>query len=120
MTIPSNLVSGGKLPAGTANQIIGASAIGLTATGSAQSDALQLTADVNTVSTTASSTGVKLPKCEKGAMVVVNNMGAETLAVYPYETSGVTVDSTTSAAIATSRAAIFFCTGVNWAFVYGA
>lgn len=120
MTIPSNLVSGGKLPAATANQIIGESAIGLTATGSAQSDALQLTADVNTVSTTASSTGVKLPKCEKGAMVVVNNMGAQTLRVYPYETSGVTVDSTTHADIATSRAAIFFGTGVNWAFVYGA
>lgn len=120
MTIPSNLVSGGKLPAATANQIIGGSAIGLTATGNSQATALQLTADVNTVSTTASGTGVKLPKCEKGAMVVVNNMGAQTLKVYPYETSGVTVDSTTSADIATSRAAIFFGTGANWVFVYGA
>lgn len=120
MTRPSNLVSGGKLPADTANMVIGYPAIGLTAAGTTQADALQLTADVNTVSTTASGTGVKLPPCEKGAMVVVNNMGAQTLAVYPFETSGVTVDSTTSASIATSRAAIFFGTGVNWAFVYGA
>lgn len=120
MTRPSNLVSGGKMPAATANMIIGGEGIGLTATGSSQSDALQLTADVNTISTTAASTGVKLPPCEKGAMIVVNNMGAQTLTVYPFETSGVTVDSTTSAAIATSRAAVFFGTGVNWAFVYGA
>ena len=120
MTIPSNLVSGGKLPAATANQIIGPTAIGLVATGSTQADALQLTADVNTITTSSASTGVRLPKCEKSAMIVVNNQSGQTLKVYPFETSGVTVDSTTSADIATSRAAIFFGTGVDWAFVYGA
>jgi hypothetical protein len=119
MTSPRKLM-GSHMPALQAQEVIGQPVIGLTATGSAQTDALQLSGGVNTVSTTASSTGVKLPPCEKGAMCVVNNMGAQTLTVYPNETSGVTVDSTTSASIATSRAAIFFGTGVNWAFVYGA
>jgi hypothetical protein len=120
MTRPTNLISGGHMPAGTAKLIVGEPAIGLTATGSTQSDALQLSADVNTVSTTAASTGVKLPRCEKGALIVVNNQGAQTLTVYPYETAGVTVDSTTTASIATSRAALFYGTGVDWIFVYGA
>lgn len=120
MTQPRNLVSGGKLPAGTANQIIGPTAIGLVAVGTTQADALQLTADVNTITTSSASTGVKLPACEKSSMIVVNNQSGQTLKVYPYEASGVTVDSTTSADVATSRTAIFFGTGVDWAFVYGA
>jgi hypothetical protein len=119
MTTPSKLM-GAHMPALQAQEIIGQPAIGLTSTGTAQTDALQLSGGVNTISTTASSTGVKLPRCERGAMVVVNNMGAQTLAVYPFETAGVTVDSTTSASIATSRCAIFFGTGVDWAFCYGA
>jgi len=120
VTQPSNLTSGGKLPAATANLIIGPTAIALVATGSSQTDALQLTADVNTITTSSSSTGVKLPKCEKSSMIVVNNQSGQTLKVYPYETSGVTVDSTTSADVANSRTAIFFGTGVDWAFCYGA
>lgn len=117
MTRPSNLVSGGKLPAGTANLIIGGTESALTATGSTVTDALQLSADVNKFTTVAASTGCKLPACEKGAMIVVENKGAQTLTVYP---SGAdTVDGTTSASIATSRAAIFFGTGTDWSFVYG-
>ena len=117
---PSLVVSGGKLPAATVNAIAGPTAIGLVATGSAQTDALQLSADINTITTSSASTGVRLPACEKGAMIVVNNQSGQTLAVYPFETSGVTVDSTTSASVANSRAAIFFGTGVDWLFVYGA
>lgn len=119
MTSPKKLM-GAHMSALQAQEVIGDAAVGLTATGTTQADALQLSAGVNTLGTTAASTGVKLPPCEEGAMVVVNNMGAQTLTVYPFETSGVTVDSTTSASVATSRAAIFFGTGVNWAFVYGA
>ncbi len=119
MTSPKRLMGAG-LAALAANEIIGGSDIGLTAAGTNQATALQLSNGVNTVSTTAGSTGVKLPPAEKNAMCVVNNQGANTLAVYPNEASGVTVDSTTSASIATSRAAVFFCTGLDWAFVYGA
>ena len=119
MTSPKRLM-GAHMPALQANEILGGSAIGLVAAGSAQTDALQLSQGINTVATTASSTGVRLPPCEANAMVVVNNMGAQTLKVYPFETAGVTVDSSTSADIATSRCAIFFGTGVDWAFCYGA
>ena len=119
MTSPKRLMGAG-MSALAAGEVIGGTAISLTATGSAQSDALQLSQGVNTVATTGASTGVKLPPAEKNAMCVVNNQGASTLTVYPNEASGVTVDSTTSASIATSRAAVFFCTGLDWAFVYGA
>jgi len=119
MTFPSRLMNA-KLPALTATEIIGDSAIALTAAGTTQANALQLSASINNVATTAASTGVKLPPCESGAMVVVNNAGASTLAVYPFETAGVTVDGTTSASIATSRGAVFFGTGLNWIFIYGA
>lgn len=117
MTFPSRLMGAHFAPL-QAQEVIGNAATGLTATGSSVTDALQLSASVNTVATTAASTGVKLPPCEAGAMVVVNNMGAQTLTVYPYGTN--TVDGTTSASIATSRAALFFGTGSDWAFVYGA
>jgi hypothetical protein len=119
LTSPKKLMGAHFAPL-QALEVIGTSAIGLTATGSAQTDALQLSGGVNTLATTGASTGVKLPPCEAGAMCVVNNMGASTLTVYPFETAGVTVDGTTSAAIATSRGAIFFGTGLDWAFVYGA
>lgn len=119
MTSPKRLMGAG-IHALAANEIIGGSAVGLTATGTSQTDALQLSQGVNTISTTSASTGVKLPPCEANAMVVVNNMGAQTLAVYPFETAGVTVDGTTSASVATSRCAIFFGTGTDWAFCYGA
>lgn len=117
MSFPSRLM-GAHLPALAAKEVIGDAATGLTAAGSTVADALQLSASINTIGTTAASTGVKLPPCEAGAMVLVNNQGAETLTVYPFGTN--TVDSTTSAAIATSRAAVFFGTGTDWAFVYGA
>jgi len=117
MTFPSRLMGAHFAPL-QATEVIGTAAIGLTATGSSVTDALKLSASVNTVSTTAASTGVQLPPCEAGALVVVNNQGAQTLTVYP--STGNTVDSTTSAAIATSRAAVFFGTGVDWLFVYGA
>lgn len=120
MTIPSNLVSGGKMPAAQANLIIGPTAIGLVATGSAQASALQLTADVNAVTTSSASTGVRLPACEKGAMVVVENKAGQALNVYPFETTGVTVNGTTSVSQTSAKAAIFFGTGVNWVYVLSA
>lgn len=60
----------------------------LTATGSSQSDALQLTAAINQVTTTASGTGVKLYASPgAGSFQIVYNGGANSLTVYP-QTSG--------------------------------
>lgn len=117
MTFPSRLM-GAHFAALQAREVIGNPVTALTATGSSVTDALQLSASINVIATTAASTGVKLPPCEAGAMVVVENRGAQTLTVYPNGTN--TIDATTSASIATSRGAIFFGTGNDWVFIYGA
>lgn len=60
----------------------------LTATGTGQSDALQLTASINQVTTAAASTGVKLYATPAaGSWQVVYNGGANAMKVYP-QTSG--------------------------------
>lgn len=70
--------------AGQAEQAVGDAATGITATGTVIGDAYQLTAAVNCVTTTASSTGVKLPQnCSPGDEVKVWNDGANTLNVFP-------------------------------------
>ena len=61
---------------------------------------------INNVTTTAASTGVKLPPAETGAQVVVFNNGASTLTVYAL--TGSTVDAGASASIATGKERIFF------------
>ena len=66
-----------------ANFMVGDVASALTATGSSVSDALQLTGDVNEVTTTASGTGVKLPPMSPGDSCFIYNIGAQTLSVYP-------------------------------------
>jgi len=58
-------------------------ATGLTAAGSTISDALQLVAISNNVTTTAGSTGVKLFDAPLGTMIYIRNGGANALAVYP-------------------------------------
>ncbi len=50
-------------------------ATGLTATGTDQSDALALTNSINTITTVASGTGVKLPVAVKGTEVSIYNFG---------------------------------------------
>ena len=58
----------------------------LTSTGSTQSDAYILVAEVNYFTTVASGTGAKLPKIEEFAQdyIYIRNDGAETLKIYPY------------------------------------
>jgi len=65
--------------------------LGITAAGSNQSGATALTTDVNEVTTTASSTGVRLPTPSAGGHIVVLNRGANALSVYP--ASGHQIDS---------------------------
>lgn len=105
MAIPSRVLAAGNAPLAT-EVICGDVANSLTATGSTATDALQLSAVVNVVATTASSTGVKLPPAEAGAMVTVFNNGANTLTVYPQTSS--TIDAGASVSIATGKERIFF------------
>src|SRR6202012_4498958 len=67
-------------PALAANQVSWAS--GLTATGTTRATGLQLTAVLNHIATAAASTGVNLPPATLGAMVLVLNYGANTMAIY--------------------------------------
>jgi len=82
MAIATRIMSSG-LPAMAANNIVGDSAIGLTATGSSITDAYLLTAAVNDFTTVAASTGAKLMPLNPGDSVVIFNGGAQTLTIYP-------------------------------------
>lgn len=76
-----SLMSGGALWAG--QSFNGSIASGLTAAGSTQATALQLTEDTNIVGTTAASTGVLVPPMDPTDTVTVANFGANALSVYP-------------------------------------
>ena len=83
MSRKQQVMGTGNSPA-AANMIVGSTASTLTATGSTQADALQLSADINEVTTVASSTGAILPaNCNIGDQIYVYSIGAQTLTVYP-------------------------------------
>lgn len=111
MTNIAKMMAAG-VPAQTAKEIAGDVSSGLTATGSAVGDALQLTASFNQVATTATSTGVILPaNPTKGDMCLVRNSGAQTLTVYAYNSG--TIDGSASDSLATTVGAAYFCSGAN-------
>lgn len=95
---------------------------GLTATGSTQADALQLTTNTyQRVTSAAASTGVRLPAAVAGTRVVVFNSGGNALAVYPI--SGGTMNGTLngSQSIANNKGAEFVCCADGfWTSVVGA
>jgi hypothetical protein len=100
--------------------ICGDGADALTAAGSTASDAYQLTFVFNNVGTTASGTGVKLPPTEMGEVIYVTNSGANTLKVYPYNTSS-TINGTTSASVAANYTSIFYAvSNTKWYSMTGA
>jgi hypothetical protein len=118
MAFPSRVLGAGT-SGGTTTAICGDVANTLTATGSAAGDALALSAVFNRVSTTAASTGVKLPPAEAGAMVVVANDGASSLTVYPQ--TGSTIDGAASVAVATTKRRIFVGISTTvWVSILGA
>lgn len=71
----------------------------LTAVGTTRADSLALTASVNNVTSAAAGTGVTLPACAAGKIVVVNNLGANLIQVY-----GAGADTVDGAAAATGVA----------------
>lgn len=112
-------IQGAGMPGAVAVAICGDVGNTLTAAGSSASDALQLSAVINRVSTTAASTGVKLPTASTGASVVVANDGANALTVYP--ATGATIDGAASVSIATTKRRIFFAVSPTaWFSVLGA
>lgn len=118
MAFPSR-VQGAGTSGGATTAICGDVQNNLTATGSSATDALQVNAAIVRVSTTAASTGIKLPAPEAGAMMFVRNAGASTLTVYP--PTGSTIDGAASVTIATVKATLFVGTsGTTWVTLAGA
>lgn len=91
--IPSRLMgTGSSWP--SAGAICGGVANALTAAGTTNANALGLSAEINVVTTTAASTGVRLMPVEVGASILVANQGASALLVYPG--TGVQIDALTA------------------------
>lgn len=114
MSIPSRILSAGNSPLATI-AIAGDGAAALVATGTNQATALQLSAVMNQITTSSSSTGYQLPPCEAGAVVFVRNDSGQTLTSYPDETSGVTINGSASLTVATAKSILYFApTNTAW------
>jgi len=117
--IPSRVLGSGLSQLSTVS-VCGDGADAITATGTVAGDAYLLKNVFNNVSTTASGTGVKLPPTEMGAVIYVTNSGANTLTVYPYNTSS-TINGTTSASVAANYTSIYYAaTNTKWFSMTGA
>lgn len=116
MAIPSRVLASGNSPLSTTS-ICGDGATGLVATGSTATDALQLSAVWNTITTSSASTGVKLPPTEVGAMVGIRNDSGQTITIYP--ATGSTVNAATAnVTVLTAKTIILFATSATtWASV---
>lgn len=118
MPIPSRVLAAGNSPLSTVN-ICGDTAAAVAGAGSSATDATQLSSVYNLVTTNPASGGVKLPPTEAGALVIVTNTDADTVAVYP--ATGSTIDGTTSVTIAQNKVRIFFAvSGTQWFSMLGA
>jgi len=117
MAIPSRVLASGNAPLSTTS-ICGDGATGLVAVGSSATDALQLSAVWNAITTSSASTGVKLPPTEVGAMVGIRNDSGQTVKVYPYNTSSTVNAAASSVDLATAKTMILFATSATtWASV---
>ena len=100
--------------------------LALTAAGSTNADALQLSADADfhVVGTAASGTGVRLPAPDGvGDAVLVYNRGANAVLVYPQAGGAVNALTATTGgfSVASGGRAVFTCwDGTNWAAVLSA
>jgi hypothetical protein len=118
MPLLQELIGAGT-PALQTQGILGSVANGLTAAGSSNTDALQLTAAINRVTTTAASTGVVLPSAmlTPGARVTVINSGANALLVYPgtgAQINALTATTGGFSVAAGGRADFIGVTNTNW------
>jgi hypothetical protein len=86
MAIALDIMRGG-FSSGAARAIGGQVQSSVTAAGTAISDAADLTASINVVTTAAASSGVQLPNVQIGDSVEILNLGANAVTVYPDTTS---------------------------------
>jgi hypothetical protein len=116
MAIPSRILASGNSPLATVS-IAGDGATGLVATGTTITDALQLSAVWNTITTSSASTGVILPPTEAGAMIGIRNDSGQTITIYPKAGSTINAGASTLT-VATAKTVILFATSATtWASV---
>lgn len=108
MALPSRLMGSG-LSSLAAQNICGDVTNTLTATGSTNADALQVGSAINNVTTAAAGTGVKLPPTETGSSVLVANLGANALLVYPFAGSQINALTATTGgfSVGAGKSALF-------------
>jgi len=120
MAFPSRIMGAGNSPL-TAETICGTGAVGLVATGTTAADALQLNVSNNTITTSAASTGVKLPPTESGARMIIRNDSGQTITVYPFNTSTTMNAGATSVTLATAKTMLLVgMSATTWATLTGA
>lgn len=118
MPIPSQILAAGTSPL-LATSISGVGAATLAGAGSSATDATQISATWNNVSSNPASGGVKLPPTEEGAFVAIYNTDSDTVTVYP--ATGSTINGTTSVTIAQNKARVFFAVSATaWFSMLGA
>lgn len=118
MSLQRELIGAGTPPLQTQG-ILGSVANGLTAAGSSDTDALQLTTVISRVTTAAAGTGVTLPyqMLTPGARVTVVNSGANALLVYPgtgAQINALTATTGGFSVAAGGRADFIGVTDTNW------
>jgi len=103
-----------KLPLFPVGNLIAESSYdGILASGTSQATATQLSTSQNNVVTVASGTGVNLPASCAGVSVTVENNGANSLTVYPFQGSTDTINgiaATQGIQILPGSVAVFNCT----------
>ena len=120
MAFPSRIMGAGNSSL-TAQVICGEGAVGLVATGTTAADALQLSAVNNAITTSAASTGVKLPPTEVGAQVIIRNDSGQTITVYPYNTSSTIDAAAASVTVANTKTILLAATSATtWVSITGA
>lgn len=120
MAIPSNVMGSGQSALAT-SAICGTGRTGLVATGANQAGALQLSNTYNAITTSSASTGVKLPKSEMGSTIYIYNGAGTTITVYPFETSGTTINGSASTTVTNGKLLILVAiTDTFWAASLGA
>lgn len=108
MSIAQRLMGSG-FSAQQAVNAVGDFAGTITAAGTTATDATKLTAAINSVSTTAASTGVQLPVTSPGDWIYVHNSGAQTLSVYGQTGDAIQSGSANAAfSVAANKGALFF------------
>ncbi len=122
MAIPTRLMGYG-VSAGLATGLCGGSSSALVAAGNSSATALGLNTEINVVMTTAAGTGVRLMPVEVGSSIVVSNLGASPLLVYPGAGAQINLLPVTTGGISVpvgATAMFFGASGTRWTAMLGA